>query len=264
MSNRNIPNYAINWEQQLVTVDEMNIQLAQLVNNVAYLTDNLVSTIINGAEVLKASTTSIDITAGVFRLPDDTTSNPAPYNVAVRFYAIEDNTLTGLTTNGTYYLVARLITDDSDPDLIEYTGEYQLVASVTADDTPLALVVVAGNVISSISYLSLRANDLNYILTDNFVQLITTTSAMPTTGSNFQLSPGADITVTLKNLTSVPGGLYNRKVYKFNNSSIHNVTFVPNGSMSGCKIVGLTSYVLSGYSSVDMFYDQISNSWVFI
>lgn len=264
MSNRNIPNYAINWTQQLVTVNEMNIQLAQLINNVAYLTDGLEPTIINGAQVLKTANTVISITAGAFRLPDTITSNPAPYNVATRFYTIAQTSINNINTNGTYYLVARLITNSTDSNLIIYTGSYQLVSSTTTDDTVIAKIVVSGNIISSISYLDSRSNDLGYVLNENYVQTITSTGTMPSNGTDFQIIPSSNISVTLKNLTSIPGGLYDRKVYNFNNASNFTVSFLPNPSMGGSTIIGQPSFNCPGFSSISLFYDQVSNAWCLI
>lgn len=265
MSNFALNDYGLNWVSQLVTVDEMNIQLNQLISNVAYLTDSLTPSIIYGGEVLLLSSTSISVTQGVFRLNDQATTWAAPYTSYVTFYKCQNVTIPGLSVDGTYFLVARLNINLTDPNLIINTGSFVVENATTPTDIVLAQIIVAGGVISQINYDGQRANTISYLLQPNAVTPITTSMTI-STGNNFILSSGIfpPITVTLPDLSIVPGGLYNRLPINITNNAGYPISIAPNSAMAGSNILGTYNpYPLASFNKINISYDQYQNSWYF-
>ncbi len=269
MANQNLNDYSINWTTQLVTVDEMNIQLNQLINNVAYLTDPFGYCILYGGNVLKASSTSISVSLGVFRVPDKATTWPAPYTTTTVYFKCPTLTISSLSTNGTYYLVARLSTNSTDPNFLIYTGAFQVVSSVTAaTDVQLAKIIIAGNVITEITYLDNRANDFQTMLEGTLRYPIAVDTTLNFNQINADIfSIGSPITITLPNLIPVYGGLYRDTVYNIANYSTQMVYIVPNPTMTSSKILNYYTssvpFILTPGSIIATIYDQHSNSWYF-
>lgn len=266
MINSAVNDYGVNWISQLVTVDEMNIQLSQLLNNSTYLTDQLTPCVYYGGQVTPVTSTTINVTAGVFRLPDATTTWTSPFNVTPVFYKCPTVTLTA-STNGTYYIVARLAANTTDPNFIIYSGSFVLVATgsyAPTTDVKLASVVVAGSVVTVISYDNGdRANDLSQIFTPTVTQTLTTDTTLTTVAGKYYIatSTATPFTITLPNINGLLGYRYNKFPFVFVNNSPTLVTLIPNATPASSTILGETSYVLPQLTTLSLSYDVNVNMW---
>jgi len=182
--NQNLDDYLINWIEQLVTTDEMNAQLFQLLNNITYLTDSLVPCIIYGAQVSYNSTQfKTTITAGVFRSLDQTVSDwNTPYNVTPLFFKCPSFTA---TPSASAYIVARPSINTTDPNYQIVTGSYQYVLTPLANDVVIGRSSVYDSYLI-LNYNGIRSNDLNYIFAST--QTSTVTGSSP-----ISLTPGQTI-----------------------------------------------------------------------
>ena len=288
MSNLNVPDYGMIWGAQLVTADEMNIQLNQLSNQITYMTDLLTPCILYGCDLSGEGTSTLTVSAGVCRGPDYTLGEISVYNTVPGFFKVElQNIDVSLFTNGIWYIYARYIpTATSDGNFVEFDSEIFYTQSIGAPTNAVSLGTIGilsgaipASSVPGISYSSFTASsafvarspDFRVILANNqYAQLKSIASySLPFVDSginndliirNYIISSlGLPTSIGLVSLNGTTNGTaFDYQTYTITN----NYTSAATLTGSSCTIGGSSTYSLAAGSTAILRFDSITNNWL--
>lgn len=291
MSNLNIDDYGMIWGTQLVTTDEMNIQLNQLSNQITYMTDELTPCILYGGNLSGEGGSTLSITAGVFRGPDYTLGLIDVYNEVPAFFKIEAHIIDISAYSPSYIGVYAVYTPTSTTSgqFVKFVGSIvlQLLGiAPPANSVLLGNIIITGSpaiiesaTIPGISYAGSsiapdhpRYPDFSRILVNNqYLELESASNKIiplalsPTSRliRNYVISEdGLPTTLEFIDMgTAFPtnGEKYDYEIYTVinNNASSMNITVE-----APCTINSSTSYTLAANSTKTFRYNNIARNWI--